>query len=88
LQIVPAFLLTCFTLAWAGYVLGMACVRYRDIIQVVTNWMLLVFFLTPIMWMPTFLPNEYHFLIDYNPFAQFLELLRNPFLGARRNLRR
>ena len=24
---------------------------------------------------------QYHFIIDFNPLAQFLELLRNPFLG-------
>ena len=30
---------------------------------------------------PDHLPQEYHFLIDYNPLAQFLDLLRNPFLG-------
>ena len=27
------------------------------------------------------MPPQYHFIIDYNPLAQFLELLRNPFLG-------
>ena len=81
LQIVPAFLLTWLMLLWVGYILAMACVRYRDLIQVVANWMLLLFFLTPIMWKPDFLPQEYHFLIEYNPLAQFLEILRNPFLG-------
>jgi ABC-type polysaccharide/polyol phosphate export permease len=81
LQIIPAFILTCLMLLWVGYILAMACVRYRDLIQVVTNWMLLLFFLTPIMWRPDFLPQDYHFLIDCNPMAQFLELLRNPFLG-------
>ena len=81
LQIVPAFLLIWPTLIWMGYILAMAYVRYRDLIQVVTNWMLLIFFLTPIMWKPDFLPSEYHFLIESNPFAQFLELLRDPFLG-------
>ena len=81
LQIFPAFVLTWLMLLWVGYVLAMACVRYRDLIQVVTNWMMLFFFLTPIMWKPDFMPQEYHFLIEYNPLAQFLELLRNPFLG-------
>jgi lipopolysaccharide transport system permease protein len=81
LQIVPAFLLTWIMLLWLGYVLAMACVRYRDLVQVVASWMLVIFFLTPIMWKPDFLPSDYHFLIEYNPFAQFLELLRNPFLG-------
>jgi ABC-type polysaccharide/polyol phosphate export permease len=81
LQIVPALALTWIMLAWLGYVLAMLCVRYRDIIQVVTNWMLVLFFLSPVMWRPEFLPSQYHFIIDYNPLAQFLDLLRSPFLG-------
>jgi ABC-type polysaccharide/polyol phosphate export permease len=59
----------------------MACVRYRDFIQVITNWLAILFFLTPVMWKADFLPNEYRFIIDYNPFAQFLALLRAPLLG-------
>jgi ABC-type polysaccharide/polyol phosphate export permease len=33
------------------------------------------------MWKPTFLPPQYHSIIDLNPLAQFLEILRNPLLG-------
>jgi ABC-type polysaccharide/polyol phosphate export permease len=81
LQIVPAFALTWIMLAGAGYVIAMACVRYRDIIQIINSWLLVFFILSPVMWRPEFLPSQYRFLIDYNPLAQFLELLRNPFLG-------
>jgi ABC-type polysaccharide/polyol phosphate export permease len=56
-------------------------VRYRDVIQVITNWLAILFFLTPVMWKADFLPSQYRFIIDYNPFAQFLELLRAPLLG-------
>src|SRR6516225_1192129 len=81
LQIVPAFVLTCIMMAWSGYLIAMACVRYRDIVQVITTWLTVWFFITPVMWKPDFLPPEYHFIMDFNPLAQFLELLRNPFLG-------
>ena len=81
LQIVPAFVLTWITMLWTGYVVAMICVRYRDIIQVITTWLSVLFFLTPVFWKPDFLPERFHFIIDYNPFAQSLELLRNPFLG-------
>jgi homopolymeric O-antigen transport system permease protein len=80
-QIIPALLLTWITMVWAGYLIAMICVRYRDIIQLITNWMLVLFFFTPVMWKPDFLPSEYHFIIDYNPLSQFMEILRNPFLG-------
>jgi ABC-type polysaccharide/polyol phosphate export permease len=56
-------------------------VRYRDMIQVVNTWMMVLFFVTPVMWKPDFLPPRYRFIVDVNPMAQFLELLRNPFLG-------
>jgi lipopolysaccharide transport system permease protein len=81
LQIVPAFLLMWITMLWAGYVIAMICVRYRDVIQLINSWLLFLFFVTPVLWKPSFLPPEYRFIVDYNPLSQFMELLRNPFLG-------
>jgi ABC-type polysaccharide/polyol phosphate export permease len=81
LQIVPAFGLTWIGMVWVGYFIAMICVRYRDVIQVISTWLTVLFFVTPVMWKPDFLPREYHFIIELNPLAQFLEILRNPFLG-------
>jgi lipopolysaccharide transport system permease protein len=81
LQIIPAFALTWITILWLGYVIAMICVRYRDVIQVITTWLMVLFFVTPVMWRPDFLPPQYHFIIDLNPLAQLLTLLRNPLLG-------
>jgi lipopolysaccharide transport system permease protein len=81
LQIVPAFALTWIIILWLGYVIAMICVRYRDVIQVITTWLMVLFFITPVMWKPDFLPPHYHFIIDFNPLAQLLLLLRNPLLG-------
>jgi len=81
LQVIPAFLLTWVTMLWVGYVTGMLCARYRDVIQIVTTWLTVLFFITPVMWKPDFLPPSYRFLVDFNPLAQYLEVLRNPFLG-------
>jgi ABC-type polysaccharide/polyol phosphate export permease len=81
LQIVPAFGLAWIGMAWLGYFIAMTCVRYRDIIQVITTWLSVLFFITPVMWKPDLLPRQYHLIIELNPLAQFLEILRNPFLG-------
>jgi lipopolysaccharide transport system permease protein len=83
LQLIPALALTWITMTWLGYVIAMICVRYRDIVQVISSWLTVLFFATPVMWKPDFLPPRYHFIIDANPLAQFLELLRNPLLGER-----
>jgi ABC-type polysaccharide/polyol phosphate export permease len=81
LQIVPAFGLTWITMVWFGYLIAMICVRYRDIVQIITTWLTILFFVTPVMWKPDFLPRESHLIIEFNPLAQFLEILRNPILG-------
>jgi ABC-type polysaccharide/polyol phosphate export permease len=81
LQIVPAFGLTLVGMVWLGYLIAMTCVRYRDVIQVITTWSTVLFYITPVMWKPDFLPHQYHLIIQLNPFAQFLEILRNPLLG-------
>jgi ABC-type polysaccharide/polyol phosphate export permease len=81
LQIVPGFLVTAITLAWLGYIIAMLCVRYRDVVQIIVNWLLVLFFVTPVLWRTDFLSPENQFLVDYNPVAQFLDLLRQPLLG-------
>jgi lipopolysaccharide transport system permease protein len=81
LQIVPALVLTWITMIWFGYLIAMMCVRYRDIIQVITTWLTILFYVTPVMWKPDFLPRQYHAIIEFNPLAQFLEILRSPLLG-------
>jgi ABC-type polysaccharide/polyol phosphate export permease len=81
LQIIPGILLAWITMLWAGYLVAMICVRYRDIIQLINNWLLVLFFITPILWKPNILSAQYRFVVDYNPLAKFIELLRNPLLG-------
>jgi ABC-type polysaccharide/polyol phosphate export permease len=80
-QIVPALGITLIGMSWLGYLIAMICVRYRDIVQVITTWLSVLYFVTPVMWKPDFLPREYLWITDVNPLAQFLEILRNPFLG-------
>jgi len=81
LALAPGLLICWLALLCAGYVLGMICTRFRDAAQIVENVLQIAFFVTPIMWKPEFLPPEVRFIADYNPFALFISLLRNPLLG-------
>lgn len=56
--------------------------RFRDINQLVASLLQVVFFLTPVIWPPSTLPVQYQLIVKFNPFAQFVELLRNPLLGS------
>lgn len=65
----------------AGFILAIYGTRFRDISQIVTSLSQVLFFLTPVIWSPSILPEKYLFIVYLNPFAQFLEMIRNPLLG-------
>jgi ABC-type polysaccharide/polyol phosphate export permease len=63
-------------------ILAMLGARFRDIAQVIQSVIQVIFFLTPVMWMPKLLPEKYFFVMKFNPFAQFIDLVREPLMGA------
>lgn len=65
-----------------GWILGILGARFRDFQPIIASLMQIAFFVTPIIWLPEILPKKYEFISAYNPFAQFLELIRQPLLGA------
>ncbi|HVJ54339.1 MAG TPA: ABC transporter permease [Aliidongia sp.] len=67
---------------WVGLLLGTICARFRDLPQIITSLMQVVFFVTPIMWQPAQIPPHLSWLIDLNPFASFLAIIRDPLLGT------
>jgi ABC-type polysaccharide/polyol phosphate export permease len=81
LLIFPAMIIVAFNIAMYGSVLAVIGTRYRDISQIIVSLIQVVFFLTPIMWTPALLPDRYTFAVQYNPFAHFVNLLREPLLG-------
>ena len=64
-----------------GSVIGVISTKYRDIEQIVGSAMQVIFFVTPVMWMPDLLPEKMAWLFQWNPFAQFLTLIRNALLN-------
>lgn len=81
LLIFPGLLALLFNGFCYGMILAMIGARYRDVSQIIVSLMQVAFFLTPIMWNPVVLPHQYQFVVELNPFAQFVDLLRNPMLG-------
>lgn len=76
----PGFLLLLLNGVWASLALGMLCARYRDIPQIMVNLMLILFFLTPVIWTSDRLTG-YGLLLQLNPLHHLLELVRAPLLG-------
>lgn len=61
--------------------LAIFSVRYRDAPPLISNVMQIIFFVTPIMWKPTSLPEKMHWVLDYNILLLYLDLVRLPLLG-------
>lgn len=81
LALIPGlFLIALNVLCW-GMVLAILGTRYRDIAQMINSIVQVIFFLTPVMWMPKLLPERIQWAITYNPFYHFLNLIRAPLLN-------
>lgn len=68
-------------IACFGMNLAILGARFRDIKPIVQSLLQFVFYLTPIMWLPSMLPAKYTFVYQFNPFYAFLEMVRAPLLG-------
>jgi ABC-type polysaccharide/polyol phosphate export permease len=79
---IPGFLLVLINLIWIALILAVICARYRDLPQIVGSILQVVFYLTPIMWMPNLLPQQARiYLLDLNPVYHLIEIVRSPLLG-------
>lgn len=80
LFVIPATLLLILNLYWICLLVALVSARYRDMTPVINSCVQLLFFITPISWMPKLL-DESSLVIKYNPFVYFLESVRQPLLG-------
>jgi ABC-type polysaccharide/polyol phosphate export permease len=67
---------------WIGYFLSIICARFRDVPQIVGSIMQVVFFVTPVMYLPAQLAQRGVNVLKWNPFANLLEIVRDPILGT------
>ena len=77
----PGFVFLVVTLLWLGYLVAIACVRFRDLTQVVQSGLLIAFFVTPILWKPEQILFQSPYFLLLNPFAALLAVVREPLLG-------
>jgi ABC-type polysaccharide/polyol phosphate export permease len=81
LLLIPGLLILAFNAFIWGMVFAILGVRFRDLPMIVDSLIQILFFVTPIMWMPAFLPQHYQWVIFLNPVYQLIELMRGPLMG-------
>lgn len=78
----PGFILLILNLAWVSVIISMLCARFRDMTQIILSLMQVIFYITPIIWMPQLLTNKLgQDLLNINPLYHLLDVVRSPLLG-------
>jgi ABC-type polysaccharide/polyol phosphate export permease len=78
--LIPGFLFLIFNLYWITLFVSLIGARFRDMVPIINTFVQIVFFVTPISWMPKLLENSK--IIRWNPFVYLLDLVRLPLLGG------
>jgi ABC-type polysaccharide/polyol phosphate export permease len=73
-------ILLCLNLIWVGIFVSLFCTRFRDLNQLVSNVMQILFFLTPVLWKIELLKNYQQFE-NINIFYHMLNVIRGPIIN-------
>jgi ABC-type polysaccharide/polyol phosphate export permease len=80
--VIPGLALLVVNSVWVSLLLGMFCLRFRDVQQLVTSLVQIAMFVTPIFWPPGDLHGAAHTVfVDLNPLYHVIVLVRSPLLG-------
>jgi lipopolysaccharide transport system permease protein len=77
---IPAMALYILNAMWIAMMAGLLSARFRDLPQIISAVMQIAFYVTPIIYRPTSL-TRFAFLVELNPLAHLIELVRAPLIG-------
>ncbi|GAB3503968.1 ABC transporter permease [Amycolatopsis cihanbeyliensis] len=85
---IPGFALIAINAGWVVLLFGIASTRFRDIPQVVSSLINLMFFMTPIVWSTDILRDRFgesvgwrDLVAELNPLYHFIQIVRAPLIG-------
>jgi len=80
--VLPGLALLLVNSVWVSLLLGMFCLRFRDVQQLITSLIQIAMFVTPIFWPPEDLHGPARVVfVDLNPLYHLIVLVRSPLLG-------
>ena len=82
LLVIPGLIISSLVLCWVAFLFSIICTRFRDMTQIVASILQVVFYITPIIWMPSLISgSRSFFFVDLNPLFHLIEIIRAPMLG-------
>ncbi|MEK6684047.1 MAG: ABC transporter permease [Nitrospirota bacterium] len=84
LLLLPLIFLIQFVFTYSlALILSSLAVQFRDLLHIVPNFLMIWFFLTPIFYPMTLVPEKYRALVDFNPMAQLIMAYQDIFFYNR-----
>ena len=74
----PALVVLLINAGWVTFFFGIIATRYRDVIHLIRTGMGIMFFVTPILWIPRTMGPKFELFALYNPFAHMIGIVRDP----------
>lgn len=74
--------INCF---WLGLLLSVVCARFRDVLQIITHLIQILFLTTPVIWTAEQLAGQpllKTLLVDVSPLYHLIDVVRAPLIGA------
>jgi lipopolysaccharide transport system permease protein len=81
LLFIPGLAIVYVFVVSTSIIISMICVRYRDVPPVVSSVLQLLFFVSPIIWVPSKIQGG-ELIVQLNPIAYLLEVTRDPLMGT------
>lgn len=82
LYVFPGLFFLVANILWMSLLLGIVCTRFRDLTQIIASLLQIFFYVTPIIWLPSLLPERTSLMIlEPNPAYHLLEIVRAPCMG-------
>lgn len=80
LAAIPGLLLFIFNICWLSFLSAILSARFRDIPMIIQNAFTVLFWLTPILYMPSQLGGTVEYVVMMNPLTHVFEVARQPLL--------
>jgi ABC-type polysaccharide/polyol phosphate export permease len=80
---VPGLFIILLNGVWIALLVGMFCLRFRDVHQLVQTAMQILLLITPIFWSADLLAGGRQFIfVQMNPVYRLIDIVRSPLLGS------
>ena len=84
---IPGMMIMALNGVWISLLLGMICLRFRDLQQLVATFIQIAMFITPVFWPPESLEGVRRLVfVELNPLYSLIEVVRAPLLGTPPNV--